>query len=1064
MAVFKCKMCGGNLEVQEGMSICECEYCGTKQTLPKMNDQRRANLYDRANHFRRNNEFDKAMSMYEQILEEDREDAEAYWSLVLCTYGIEYVEDPTDHTRKPTVNRTQYTSVFADENYKAALKYADEKQRQLYEAEARQIDGIQKGILDISSQEEPFDVFICYKETDAAGQRTQDSVLANDLYHQLTQEGFKVFFARITLEDKLGSAYEPYIFAALNSAKVMVVLGTKPEYFNAVWVRNEWSRYLSLIKGGAKKVLIPAYKDMDPYDLPQEFSHLQSQDMGKLGFMQDLIRGIRKLTGADQAKQTAAAASGTPGNETAALLKRAFLFLEDGDFAKGDEYCERVLNLDPESGEAYLGKLMAQLKIRKREGLAQNPNTLEQEDAYQKVMRFGGDAVKKELEGYNQQIRKRLQEQQEKQREDSYQGALKLLESAVKSSQIQEGINRLKLLGGYKDTAERLAAAAEKLAQLEKKEREERKKRQRKATRIGIVLAAAVVVVAVIASAAVKRNQYNQAVQAAESLLQAGDYDGAYRQFADLTGEEKAKEEVAKAMGDVAEKAVEEGEYRRVFELLRGMSSYANDPEEEATRLGNAMFQSAQEYVRQGVYDKADELLSSIEALPGGADVTEAAARLGSALYQAAQEHTSAGEYEKAEELLAVIGKLPESTDTVEAATQFGNGIYQAALQYVNAKEYAKVSEPLVLLEKIPVAIDTSEAAAQLSNAMYQMAQEDADAGESASAKQLLREIGKLPGTADRSEAATRFADAMYLAVQQCVSLEEYARVDELFSLIGEIPDTVKRSEEGARLAEIIYRTTLNYLKENQNEKAEAPYALMEQEAMAAYRIPIEDTKVELARASVGKKVSFGHTGEYGSSCTVVERNENGEVLLYWKHYDSFSINAFQSSWKDSFIRKWLNTDYLKEHFSAEEQALILTKTIQNESFQIDAEYHVVDEDNIWNVRQELETTEDKLFLPLLSDAWLDTFNKWKENKNIALWQAPVGFYRSSGNVDSFETLLYHDDHTGRAKNKISGLYYLTKEYPGLWGTIDSTESVDGGSGLKVEGIMVYFWVNPYAE
>ena len=95
----------------------------------------------------------------------------------------------------------------------------------------------------------------------------------------MTNEGFKVFFSRITLEDKLGTAYEPYIFAALNSAKVMVVLGTKPEYFNAVWVKNEWSRYLALIKAGQKKILIPAYKDMDPYDLPEEFSHLQAQDM-----------------------------------------------------------------------------------------------------------------------------------------------------------------------------------------------------------------------------------------------------------------------------------------------------------------------------------------------------------------------------------------------------------------------------------------------------------------------------------------------------------------------------------------------------------------------------------------------------------------------------------------------------------------------------------------------------------------------------------------------------------------------------------------------------------------
>ena len=305
MSIFKCKMCGGTLEISPDETVATCEYCGTQQTLPKLDDERRANLYDRANHFRRNNEFDKAMGIYEKILNEDNSDAEAYWSLVLCRYGIEYVEDPATHKRVPTVNRAQFTSIFDDDNYKSALKYADSLQRSVYEAEANTINEIQKGILAISAKEDPFDVFICYKESDSDGRRTPDSVLANELYHELTNEGFKVFFSRITLEDKLGTAYEPYIFAALNSAKVMVVLGTKPEYFNAVWVKNEWSRYLALIKAGQKKILIPAYKDMDPYDLPEEFSHLQAQDMTKLGFMQDLIRGIKKITQVDAPKTTA---------------------------------------------------------------------------------------------------------------------------------------------------------------------------------------------------------------------------------------------------------------------------------------------------------------------------------------------------------------------------------------------------------------------------------------------------------------------------------------------------------------------------------------------------------------------------------------------------------------------------------------------------------------------------------------------------------------------------------------------------------------------------------------
>mgnify|MGYP007110798585 CR=1 FL=1 len=41
--------------------------------------------------------------------------------------------------------------------------------------------------------------------------------------------------------------------------------------------------------------LLPCYRDMDPYDLPEALSVLQSYDMSKIGFMQDLIRGVKKV-------------------------------------------------------------------------------------------------------------------------------------------------------------------------------------------------------------------------------------------------------------------------------------------------------------------------------------------------------------------------------------------------------------------------------------------------------------------------------------------------------------------------------------------------------------------------------------------------------------------------------------------------------------------------------------------------------------------------------------------------------------------------------------------------
>ena len=459
MSIFKCKMCGGTLEINNNESVAECEYCGTMQTLPKLNDENKSNLYDRANHFRRNNDYDKAMSIYDRILNEDKTDAEAYWSLVLCRYGIEYVEDPATRKRVPTVNRAQFTSVFMDEDYKSAIKYADVVQKKLYEAEAKAIDEIQKGILAISQNEEPFDVFICYKESDSNGRRTQDSVLANDLYHQLTNEGFKVFFARITLEDKLGTAYEPYIFAALNSSKVMVVLGTKPEYFNAVWVKNEWSRYLALIKGGAKKVLIPAYRDMDPYDLPEEFSHLQAQDMSKLGFMQDLIRGIKKLAGTAPQPQTVVrevvreVQSEDEYKPTVTpLLKRAFMFLEDGDWSSANDYCEKVLDLDPENAQAYMGKLMAELKKHKREYLGNGTDRIDSYNNYKKAIRFADSTLKAELEGYSNEIIERI----ENNRKEKIYSNAKSFSYSEAPANILYASKEFASIGDYKD-AETLA-------------------------------------------------------------------------------------------------------------------------------------------------------------------------------------------------------------------------------------------------------------------------------------------------------------------------------------------------------------------------------------------------------------------------------------------------------------------------------------------------------------------------------------------------------------------------------------------------------------------------------
>ena len=404
MAVLKCKMCGGNLDVQEGMTVCECEYCGSKQTVPNVDNEKKLNLFSRANRLRAACEYDKAAGVYESIISEFPEEAEAYWGLLLCKFGIEYVDDPKTGKKIPTCHRSSFDSIMEDPDFEMVMENSDPASRAVYREEAKNIERLRIAINEVSSKEEPYDIFICYKETDAMGERTIDSVIAQDVYDALTEKGYKVFFSRISLEDRLGQEYEPYIFAALNSAKIMLVFGTDYEHFNAVWVKNEWSRFLGLMEKGAKKSLIPCYRGIDAYDMPKEFAKLQAQDMGKVGATQDLIRGIDKLMGKGSPTKPEQSQSQTiiqqvsgGGPNVTALITRGKMALEDGKFDDARKYYDQVLNMDAECADAYLGLAMAEHKLHDQKKFAKEYtellSTLKNDSNVIRAKRFGDEQL-----------------------------------------------------------------------------------------------------------------------------------------------------------------------------------------------------------------------------------------------------------------------------------------------------------------------------------------------------------------------------------------------------------------------------------------------------------------------------------------------------------------------------------------------------------------------------------------------------------------------------------------------------------------------------------------------
>ena len=432
--VYKCKECGGEIEPQDN-GLGKCLYCGALQTLPKDKDDKIQNLLNRANDFRLNCDFDRAIFEYEEVLKLSETEPEAHWGLFLSKYGVEYVKDNMTFTYKPTLHRISSVSVFDDVDYKATLKYADSISVIQYKKDAEDIEMVMKELLLLSANQEPYDVFLSYKEMDdVTRQRTDDSYLAHDLYNELTSKGYKVFFAPKSLGVGL---FEPKIYSAIISSKVMLVLGTQPKYFDAIWVKNEWSRFAELIDNGEQKVLIPIFKNMEAGQLPNKLAKYQALDMANISFLQTLT---------DLISQSVNHKSRVNFNKDSsaedAYLERGFLALEDRNFQQANGFFESVLNLNPHNSQAYFGKLMVEMKISKQEQILTSSKPLKEYSNFEKAVRFADQQLKTALLQYEENVNNSLLEQK-------YNESCILLND-FKIDDIEKHLNNFKELDNYK--------------------------------------------------------------------------------------------------------------------------------------------------------------------------------------------------------------------------------------------------------------------------------------------------------------------------------------------------------------------------------------------------------------------------------------------------------------------------------------------------------------------------------------------------------------------------------------------------------------------------------------
>lgn len=291
-----CNHCGGEYEYRGGRWV--CRWCGSYRQESITNEE--VTLLYTAYQKLRLTDFVEAESEFDDFIQKYPENHSGYWGRLMARYAIKYERD-FDGRMIPTCYATSIGSITAASDYKKALQYADAENGAYYKSQAEYIERVRTEWLEKAKKEKPYDIFLCYKDSDLAQniERTKDSYAAQELYSLLTGMGFRVFYSRVSLRGKVGEKYEPYIFHALSTAKVMIVYASNPDYIRSTWMKNEWMRYTKQIRESKKKPesLLIACDGFSPDELPTALAAMPCFRAEERAFYGELKKMVNQLFG-----------------------------------------------------------------------------------------------------------------------------------------------------------------------------------------------------------------------------------------------------------------------------------------------------------------------------------------------------------------------------------------------------------------------------------------------------------------------------------------------------------------------------------------------------------------------------------------------------------------------------------------------------------------------------------------------------------------------------------------------------------------------------------------------
>jgi len=359
-------MCGARLEFPDRARTCKCKACGVLQSVPFLDNEEKTEVCRNAERLRRDGHFDKAMELLNGLIRLSPTDADLYWAEVLCRYGVAFSGNNLE------VQNASAKSFLSDEDYRTALKFADESQRVVMESAAAKIDEIRRKHVQRSLNEnESRDVILCCK----------NSGLCAKITAKLNAGGY----------DILSDPRDGRFTAALGSAKAAIVAGENAGDFTDELSRRIQSAFIS-----SGRAVIPVYREISPESLPDELQKFQACNMNKLGWESDVLSSLRVIFGEISAEVP-------PSRSENPMLRRIYICLEDGGFSDADRIADRLIAKEKNNpgicAEAYLAKLLCEYRLSSEEELSKIQEDYTKSENYRKAMRLGSEGFRVRMRG-----------------------------------------------------------------------------------------------------------------------------------------------------------------------------------------------------------------------------------------------------------------------------------------------------------------------------------------------------------------------------------------------------------------------------------------------------------------------------------------------------------------------------------------------------------------------------------------------------------------------------------------------------------------------------------------